>query len=127
MANTITHKGRELAEALAPSMGWTRQISNTCSAICRLATTYKRLQEQACNGYQDWQGNWDEQATKRAEAKEARIEEQIKALCLQLPTIDSKAIVPDFGGDPRGATIKLVMPDGRADDWGRTGICVPGS
>jgi hypothetical protein len=127
MTTYITNKGRELAEALAPSLGYTRQIARTCSGICRLAATYKRLQENACNGYQDWQGNWDEAATKRAEKKESRIEEHIKTLCLELPTIDGKHIEPVFGGDPRGATIKLKMPDGRTDDWGREGICVPGS
>ena len=30
-----------------------------------------------------------------------------------------------FGGDPRGCTVKLVMPDGYTNDWGREGVCVP--
>jgi len=30
-----------------------------------------------------------------------------------------------FSGDPRGATVKLVMPDGYTDDWGKEGVCVP--
>ena len=34
-------------------------------------------------------------------------------------------VTPDFSGDPRGCTVKLAVPSGRTDDWGRTGICVP--
>ena len=30
-----------------------------------------------------------------------------------------------FSGDPRGCTVKLVMPDGYTDDWSREGVCVP--
>lgn len=123
----VTSKGRELAGKLLPSIGMTHEIGLICSSICRLATEYCRLQEQACNGYQDARGNWDERATLRAEAKEDKIEKQIRALCERLPLVDGKPIQPDFGGDPRGATVKLVMPDGRYDDWGKEGICVPGS
>lgn len=28
-------------------------------------------------------------------------------------------------GDPRGAVLKLTLPDGATNDWGRTGWCVP--
>ena len=34
-------------------------------------------------------------------------------------------VVPVFGGDPRGACVKLKVPSGRTDDWGREGLCVP--
>ena len=34
-------------------------------------------------------------------------------------------VVPVFGGDPRGACVKLKVPSGRTDDWGQTGLCVP--
>ena len=30
-----------------------------------------------------------------------------------------------FSGDPRGACVKVVVPSGKTNDWGRTGICVP--
>jgi hypothetical protein len=33
--------------------------------------------------------------------------------------------IPHFNGDPRGAVVKLSVPSGRTDDWGREGICVP--
>ena len=34
-------------------------------------------------------------------------------------------VTPVFNGDPRGAVVKLKVPSGRTDDWGRTGVCVP--
>lgn len=34
-------------------------------------------------------------------------------------------IEPIFNGDPRGAVVKLKVPSGRTDDWGREGVCVP--
>ena len=36
-----------------------------------------------------------------------------------------RGIVPVFQGDPRGAVLKLQVPSGKTNDWGRTGICVP--
>lgn len=57
-----------------------------------------------------------------SEAEEKRQEanqERILSLCQEW------GIVPHFNGDPRGATVKLQVPSGRANDWGRVGICVP--
>jgi hypothetical protein len=34
-------------------------------------------------------------------------------------------VVPVFQGDPRGATVKLKVPSGKADSWDGVGICVP--
>lgn len=31
----------------------------------------------------------------------------------------------DFQRDPRGASVKLKLPSGRTNDWGREGYCVP--
>jgi len=30
-----------------------------------------------------------------------------------------------LSGDPRGYTVKLIVPSGRTNDWGREGIGVP--
>lgn len=113
----VTKKGRELATALNPSIGTTQEILELCSLICRHAATVKRYAEEYCNRQLR---PWEE---KRAEQVEKRISE----LCLLLPQVDGASIKPKFQGDPRGATVKLVMPDGRYDDWGQEGICVPGS
>ena len=36
-------------------------------------------------------------------------------------------IKPNFGGDPRGACVKLILPSGRYNSWGgpEDGYCVP--
>jgi len=112
-----TSNGYRLAEALNPSIGTTSNIIETCSLICRAATTHARLAEADCNYG----------LTERENRLVERLEKRIANLCLELPTVVDKAITPIFSGDPRGATVKLVLPDGRTDDWGQTGICVPTS
>ena len=39
--------------------------------------------------------------------------------------IEQVGVTPIFGGDPRGAVLKLRVPSGKANDWGGAGICVP--
>jgi hypothetical protein len=51
--------------------------------------------------------------------KECRLREVVIALCLPY------GIVPKFGGDPRGCVLKLQVPSGATNDWGREGVCVP--
>jgi len=112
-----TKSGYELAEKLNPSIGTTSAIIETCGLICRHARTYARLQEQDCNvGLTD-----------NERIREEGLQKRIADLCSRLPLVDGKPIRPVFSGDPRGATIKLAIPDGRSDDWGAVGICVPNS
>ena len=54
-----------------------------------------------------------------ARCPDCRAADRIKAL------LAPYNVVPDFSGDPRGAVVKLVVPSGRTDDWGETGLCVP--
>ena len=100
--------------------------------------TYGRLQENQCNGpeYPDyaWRLSEDERnkvfnrvtadhnaRLQREEKKSERLEKKVKELCRQF------GCVPIMGGDPRGCTIKIKVPDGYTNDWGREGICVPTS
>lgn len=53
------------------------------------------------------------------EAAERRCEDPIRRLCR------GPGCEPVFSGDPRGCTVKLRAPSGRADDFGGTGLCVP--
>jgi hypothetical protein len=57
----------------------------------------------------------------------AAVEARIRALVSSLPTVNGQPIRVRFGGDPRGYTVKLTMPDGRYDTWGgpAEGIGVP--
>ena len=55
----------------------------------------------------------------RSEVRELRAQRRVNALC------DPYNIVPEFSGDPRGAVVKLKVPSGFTNDWGRVGVCVP--
>lgn len=94
--------------------------------LLRHAKTHGNLQEANCNGVGTWYGESNESFSKRQaaferrlEAKEARIENRIKVL----------AEILGFGtilqGDPRGSTVKLTVPSGYTNDWGKEGVCVP--
>jgi hypothetical protein len=87
----------------------------------RYGATLGRIAENQCNGYQTWDHKWDEKAAKADEAKEERIRTKVIKLC------ESIGVSAVFQGDPRGNTLKISVPDGYTNDWGREGICVPTS
>lgn len=124
-----TNKGRELALQIGPVIGTTSAITETCSQICRLAKTHHTLAERACNGYKTPGGDWDEQATEKAEQREQRIEERIESNVRALPEWEEDGTRGAFGvafsGDPRGCTVKLTGPRSVYDSWGGDGVCVP--
>ncbi len=128
-----TNKGRELALKLAPYMGSTYAITSTCSAICRAATTYARIQEESCNGPGDWIVNGSnsgpaiERWQARIDKREAELERRLAALVANLQTVNGEPCRVVFNGDPRGATVKVKVPGADGDSWGRDGFCVPGA
>jgi len=81
-----------------------------CQRLLRLAATHQRLMVQQCNG------PWGEQEERRVK----RLRDAIQKL-----TTEFDAAGVNFGGDPRGATVKIRMADGYTNDWGREGVCVP--
>ena len=92
--------------------------------LCRHGKTYARLQEANCNGPGDLASNATiERFYARLERRESNLEDLIRRKCQELGPLFS----PIFGGDPRGATIKIKVPSGRTNDWGKEGICVPTS
>ena len=93
-------------------------VQRVARKLLRFGATYGWIQEFACNVSSEWQ---DEYYNKTLVPKEERIEKTVTEL------LDSIGCRPIFGGDPRGNTIKVVMPDGYTNDWGREGICVPTS
>lgn len=112
--------GRALMSSLQPSWKETQNFSRSevqeqCRRICLKSRRHHQLAEHYCN----------RALTESEEQEQERLEQEIKALCATLPYVKGKPIYPSFQGDPRGATVKLVMPDGRYDDWGAVGICVP--
>ena len=79
--------------------------------ILRDAATHHRLCEVDCN-----EGLTEKQA-RQSDACERRI----LARCAEL----GPGFGAVFSGDPRGATVKLVVPSGYSDSWGGEGLCVP--
>ncbi len=98
-----------------------RERISAAQRLLRYGATLGRIAENQCNGYQTYDYKWDEKAAKRDEAKEERITAKVVKLC---ESIGCKAV---FQGDPRGNTLKIAVPDGYTNDWGREGIGVPTS
>lgn len=96
----ITKRGNELASQLNPYLGTTEAIRETCSKIARLATTHARLQETACN----------RSLTRYECQREEQVETRIRDHVANLPGTDNGPITVKFSGDPRGFTVKLVVP-----------------
>lgn len=90
-------------------------VTDAAFLIMRHGATYARIQEAWCNE------EMGDRRTREMMAKEARIEKRITELC------EPFGFKADFQGDPRGATVKIRVPSGYTNDWGRTGICVPGA
>lgn len=129
-----TLKGYELAEKIRGTQRRKHLAVDVelCSLLCRSAVSYLHVQEGHCNGHPAMSSAYIDAKTanrlqvrweKELERKEANLERHISALAAQLPGVKKV----HFGGDPRGATVKLVMKNGRYDDWGAEGLCVPGS
>lgn len=123
----VTVNGRQLAKDLEPSIGKAdASILQICSLIARHAATVQRYAIHECNI-----GSLSDGDQERANAAEARIRELVATLPLvkDEKTGEMKPIRPKFGGDPRGFTVKLVLPDGRHNTWGgkEEGWGVPGS
>jgi hypothetical protein len=110
---------------------------STSRLLMRYAATLHRLAEAQCNG--DWP----------ADNGERRVEECQSCQAMWIPSVlkrtatfakacpdcrtgikvavvcEPYGIKPVFNGDPRGAVLKLQVPSGRTNDWGKEGICVP--
>lgn len=96
----------------------------------RHGRTYSRLQEANCNGVGTWYNEdpksfakRQDRFEKRIEKRETQIEKRLTVLAAQLGT--GFAVV--FQGDPRGVTVKLTLPSGKTNDFGREAFCVPGA
>lgn len=64
-----------------------------------------KIDENDCNGYQDYQGNWDEAAEKRAERRAERLERRAEEIAQGL------GLHIYHQGDPRGGTLYLVTDE----------------
>lgn len=93
-----------------------------CAAalLIRHATTHGHLAEAECNGPGDWvhsipyprAGEIIDAHQKRIEKRQAQLEARMAAICAEL------GLRADFGGDPRGYTVKVHLPTGASNTWG---------
>lgn len=141
---TTTKDRLEFVHAMARH---TRATVRQCEALMRYAATLQRLAEAACNGYH----SIEEQSRDRD--KQSRIQARVTELCRDITTMplgkdesllcsahgamhcslctkyglvtEPKRCEALFQNDPRGAVLKIRVPDGYTNDMGREGICVP--
>ena len=115
-----TKRGMELALQLARyfTKAQLGQIAGLCSLIARHARTHNRLQEVACSV------EMSEAQQARHDKRDAAIEDRISALVSQFPRSKRGRILVRFEGDPRGYTVKLVVPKAKRDGntWGLEGL-----
>ena len=83
--------------------------------LIRLGKRHAKLMEDHCNGRELYDADGEPLAVLR------RNRQQIDSVCA---AIGCKAL---YQGDPRGVTVKLILSDGFANDWGKEGLCVPGA
>ncbi|HEX6052745.1 MAG TPA: hypothetical protein VFZ21_25945 [Gemmatimonadaceae bacterium] len=109
----ITRRGHELNDLIAKFVGKTQRTLEICSLVARHATTHHRLQEIQCN----------REATAAELLQERNIEARIRKLVADLPQRSrGNSIAVKFQGDPRGYTVKLVVPgDNGGNTWGLGG------
>lgn len=97
-----------------PQLATARRV---CAQLAALARPYAMIQVADCNGIPE--------AARPALAESARkIEDQARALIAELPPLTSgKRAGVKFTGDPRGFTLRVVIPDAPHDGntWGRDG------
>lgn len=88
--------------------------------LLRLAAKYQRMADEACSGPAAYvhrvpyprAGELIEQWQAGLERRQARCEAAIRKRCAEW------ALPVDFGGDPRGFTVKIHFPDGTGNTWG---------
>lgn len=91
----------------------TEWLMDACQRILRIAQRHQNLATEYCN----------RDLTDR-ERKEYEEGCEAKLVAVNKEYFDGK-LGWKLSGDPRGCTVKLTVPSGRTNDWGREGICVP--
>lgn len=102
----VTNNGRKLADKLGAYVGWTSNITLTCSEITRAARSYSTIQERWCSE------EMSDATTERLVKREEKLEAKLDALVQDLPHTADGPFTLVLQGDPRGHTVKLVTPDG---------------
>lgn len=96
------------------------QVYDAGKLLLRHALSHGNIQEAICNGPGDYvnripypeAGKIYEEHQTRCEKREQQLERRMKEIA------DKLGIEIRFGGDPRGYTVRLMLPDGRYNTWG---------
>ena len=109
---------------------WARRQNALAAArlLCRHGKTYSRIQVAICNGT-EWMLSETQESHRERQAwheawtakREAQLEKRIKGIVAGL----GAGFGVILGGDPRGCVVKITVPSGKTNDFGREGICVP--
>lgn len=101
----------------------------TARTFMRLATTHGRIAVDVCNGPGDYvnripyprAGEIYREHEERCAKREARIESRLQKLA------EANNLKIRLGGDPRGFTVSIFMPDNSYNSWGgaESGYGVP--
>jgi len=81
--------------------------------LINLARRHHKLMEDYCNGIEVYGNDAEPLPPLR------------RVTMLLNETAMSVGCSVKFSGDPRGCTVKLVLPSGNTNDWGKEGWCVP--
>jgi len=71
----------------------------------KLSRQIHRINEQDCNGYSDFKGNWDEKAEQRAEKRKQKLLKKASELA------ESLGFKIYLQGDPRGIALYLITAE----------------
>jgi hypothetical protein len=127
-ASTLAGKGEAIREQHRPitdaeqfmhdcrKHGKPTADKDDCESLTILGKRHHKLMEDYCNGEDMYRADGEPKAKLR------NLREHIALIARN---IGAESVL--FSGDPRGCTVKLVFPDGEANDWGKDGWCVPGA
>lgn len=117
MASATTKDKMEFAYLMAHHSGATM---GQLQRLLRYGASYHSVQERHCNGDCPYP-----HLPTRAGGENCSKEMALEIKMLEIVKSWGSDFAIKFGGDPRGCTVKIVVPDGYTNDWGREGICVP--
>lgn len=85
-----------------------------CRELMKLAKRHRRIMEDYCNGVEVYDKDGEPLP---------RLARLLGRLAAAAAAVGCVGVVTS--GDPRGATVKLTLPDGFTNDWGHDGFVVP--
>lgn len=77
--------------------------------LMRISRSLHRCDENACNGFADYAGNWDKAASVRNDKRTERLEKKAQAIA------DKYNAIAYHQSDPRGASLYIVPKLGHAN------------